>query len=202
MPTARENLQLVSERVRESIQVKQSILDDERLMMLMQDAAEACIRALKSGSKLILFGNGGSAADAQHLAAELTGRYLRERRALPAIALTTNSSCVTAIGNDYSYERVFSRQIEGLGNRGDIAIGISTSGNSPNVISAFRTARKMGLVTIGLTGSTGGDLRSESDYCLCIPSTHTPRIQEAHILLGHILCEIIEEVFADARYIP
>jgi D-sedoheptulose 7-phosphate isomerase len=202
MRTASENLRRVSDRVRESIEVKRSILEDDRLMDLTQRVAELCVRALKSGAKLILFGNGGSAADAQHLAAELTGRYLRERRALPAIALTTNTSCLTAIGNDYSYDQVFSRQIEGLGKKGDIAIGISTSGNSKNVILALRAARELGLSTIGMTGTTGGILSSEADYCLCIPSDQTPRIQEAHILLGHILCELIEESFADERNIP
>jgi D-sedoheptulose 7-phosphate isomerase len=201
MRTVAENLRRVSDRVRESIEVKRSILEDDRLMDLTQRVAELCVRALNCGAKLILFGNGGSAADAQHLAAELTGRYLRERRALPAIALTTNTSCLTAIGNDYSYDQVFSRQIEGLGKTGDIAIGISTSGNSKNVILALRVARKLGLTTIGMTGTTGGILSSEADYCLCIPSDQTPRIQEAHILLGHILCELIEESFADERNI-
>lgn len=127
-------------------------------MELVQEAAIACVRALDGGGKLLLFGNGASAADAQHLAAELTGRYLRERRALAAIALTTNTSCLTAIGNDYSYDEVFSRQIEAVGNKEDIAIGISTSGNSKNVLEAFRTAKKRKLTTIGMTGSTGGKI--------------------------------------------
>jgi len=183
--------------VRESIEVKQSILKDNRLVELVQEAARACVRALDCGGKLILCGNGGSAADAQHLAAELTGRYLRERRALQAIALTTNTSCLTTIGNDYSYDEVFSRQIEAIRSKADIAIGISTSGNSKNVIQALKTAKQNGLTTIGMTGSTGGKLLHVVDCCLCIPSEQTPRIQEAHILLGHILCEIIEESFAN-----
>jgi D-sedoheptulose 7-phosphate isomerase len=190
-----DTLRLVSERLRESIEVKEATLENEALLELIHEVALACIRTLESGGKLILFGNGGSAADAQHLAAELIGRYLRERRALPAIALTTNTSCLTAIGNDYSYEEVFSRQIEAIGCKGDLALGISTSGNSQNVIRALLVAKKKGLVTVGLTGSSGGKLRDETDYCLCIPSEHTPRIQEVHIAVGHILCEIIEEHF-------
>jgi len=201
MRTASDILPLVIERVRESIEIQQAILEDEHLFKLLNDAASACIRALNEGAKLIFFGNGGSAADAQHLAAELTGRYLLERRPLPAIALTTNTSCLTAIGNDYSYDQVFARQIEALGNKADIAIGISTSGHYKNVIQALRKAKEKGLTTVGLTGSAGGELRHVADYCLRIPSEETPRIQEAHILLGHILCEIIEENFADERNI-
>lgn len=201
MKTTSDTLLLVAERVGQSIEVYQAILKDEHLMEVMQETARACVRALESGGKLIFFGNGGSAADAQHLAAELTGRYLRERRALAAIALTTNTSCLTAIANDYSYDEVFSRQIEALAHRSDIAIGISTSGNSRNIIQALRESKKKGLTTVGLSGSGGGELLQVADYCLCIPSDHTPRIQEAHILLGHILCEIIEENFADERNI-
>jgi len=161
-----------------------------------------CIHALVSGRKLILFGNGGSAADAQHIAAELVGRYLRERRALPAVALTTNTSNITAIANDYSYDEVFSRQIEAFGNPGDIAVGISTSGNSRNVIRAMAAAKVKDMTTIGITGSCGGELRDATDYCLCVPSTRTPRIQEAHIWLGHTLCEIIEQHFCYERDLP
>jgi len=201
MRTASDILPLVIERVRQSIEIQQAILEDEHLLELLNEAASACLRALKRGAKLVFFGNGGSAADAQHLAAELTGRYLLERRPLPAIALTTNTSCLTAIGNDYSYDQVFARQIEALGNKADIAIGISTSGHSKNVIQALRKAKEKGLTTVGLTASTGGELRHVADYCLRIPSEETPRIQEAHILLGHILCEIIEENFADERNI-
>jgi|SRR5215471_19348399 len=197
MRVALDSFQLVSERVLESIEVKRAILTDDRLMNLVHQATATCIQALQCGGKLIFFGNGGSAADAQHLAAELTGKYLRERKALPALALTVNASCLTAIGNDYSYDQVFSRQIEGLGRKGDVSVAISTSGNSANVIAASRTARRMGLTTIGMTGKSGGNLCSETDICLCIPSDQTPRIQEAHILLGHILCEIIEANFAD-----
>jgi D-sedoheptulose 7-phosphate isomerase len=167
----------------------------------LQELAGACIRALEAGGKLIFFGNGGSAADAQHLVAELTGRYLRERKALAAIALTTNTSSLTAIGNDYSYDEVFSRQIEAIGNKGDVAIGISTSGNSENVIRAMKIAKQKELITAGMTGRNGGKLSEHCAYCLNVPSEQTPRIQEAHILLGHILCEIIEEKFANVRNI-
>jgi D-sedoheptulose 7-phosphate isomerase len=196
MRTASDTLQLVAERLRESIEVKQAILANDELIELVHETAHACIRSLEWGGKVILFGNGGSAADAQHIAAELVGRYLRNRRALAAIALTTNTSNLTAIGNDYSYEEVFSRQIEAIGNKGDIAIGISTSGNSKNVIRAVIAAKKRGITTVGMTGGNGGELRHETDLCICVPSEHTPRIQEAHILLGHTLCEIIEEHFS------
>ena len=188
-------------RLRESIEVKEAILANDELIGIIHEVALACIRALENGGKLILFGNGGSAADAQHLSAELIGRYLRERRALAAMALTTNTSSLTAIGNDYSYEEVFSRQIEAIGNKGDLAIGISTSGNSKNVIRALSVATKKALVTVAMTGSSGGKLKHETDYCLCIPSEQTPRIQEAHIAIGHILCEIIEEHFSHERNI-
>lgn len=193
MKVASDALQLVTERIKESVDVKLAILGDRHLMTLVLEVAHACMRGLKSGGKIIFFGNGGSAADAQHLAAELTGRYLKERRALAAIALTSNTSCLTAIGNDYGFDMIFARQIQAIGREGDIAIGISTSGNSNNVVRALRTARGMNLKTVGITGATGGQLRHELDYCLCVPSDKTPRIQEAHILLGHILCEIIEE---------
>jgi len=201
MKTASDTLQLVAERLLEGIEVKKAILANNELLELILEASLACIRVLKSGGKIILFGNGGSAADAQHIAAELIGRYLRDRRALAAFALTTNTSSLTAIANDYTYEQVFSRQIEAIGKKGDIAIGISTSGNSKNVIQALLEAKKQGLVTIGMTGSSGGILKHETDYCVCIPSDHTPRIQEAHIAVGHILCEIIEEHFWHERNI-
>jgi D-sedoheptulose 7-phosphate isomerase len=188
-------LQLITDRLNESLELKAALLRDEALLKVIAAAAEVCVKALASGKKLIFCGNGGSAADAQHLAAELVGRYLKERAALPAIALTTNSSSLTAIGNDYSYEQVFSRQIEALGDAGDIVVGISTSGNSPNIIRTLQSAKVKGLTTIAMTGESGGKLKDVADYCLRIPSRQTPRIQEAHILLGHILCEVIEENF-------
>ncbi|HUB01922.1 MAG TPA: D-sedoheptulose 7-phosphate isomerase, partial [Terriglobales bacterium] len=150
------------------------------------------------GNKILFFGNGGSAADAQHLAAELSGRFLKERRSLPGLALTTNTSVLTAIGNDYSFDEVFARQVRGIGSGGDIAFAITTSGNSPNVLRAVEAAREKGLVTIGLTGGTGEKLRKAVEMCICIPSDETPRIQEGHILTGHILCELIEEALFGA----
>lgn len=202
MKTTSGAAQLVSDRLRQSIAVKQAILEDQHLLQLLEGIAELCIQSLRQGGKIIFFGNGGSAADAQHLAAELVGRYLRERRALAGIALTANSSCVTAIGNDYSFDEVFSRQIEALGNKGDVAIGISTSGNSRNVVRALEAAKARGLSTVGITGSGGGQLQDAAEYCLCVPSAETPRVQEAHIVLGHILCELIEESVCDARDLP
>lgn len=154
------------------------------------------IRAIEGGKKVFFFGNGGSAADAQHLAAELVGRFDRERRALPAIALTTDTSALTAISNDYSYEVVFARQLEGLGSSGDIAVGISTSGRSASVLRGIGAAKKVGAITVGMTGLPGTELSALADYCICVPSDRTARIQEAHILIGHILCKIIDEGLA------
>lgn len=155
-------------------------------------AADAMIAAYLSGHKAIFFGNGGSAADAQHLAAEFLGRYLRERGPLPALALNTNTSAVTAIGNDYGYEQTFARQLRALSSSGDVAVGISTSGNSQNVIEALICARKLGLFTIALTGASGGKMRSLVDVLINVPSEETPRIQECHILAGHALCDAVE----------
>jgi D-sedoheptulose 7-phosphate isomerase len=155
-------------------------------------AAKALILAYQSGHKALFFGNGGSAADAQHLAAEFLGRYLRERAPLPAMALSTNTSAVTAIANDYGYEQTFSRQLRALGSRGDVAVGLSTSGNSPNVIEAIDVARELGLFTIAFTGASGGRLRGRVDVLIAVPSEETPRIQECHILAGHSLCDAVE----------
>jgi D-sedoheptulose 7-phosphate isomerase len=179
-----------------SLSLHQALLEDQKLIETVGTVAEEMIGALTRGHKLFFFGNGGSAADAQHLAAELVGRYERERRALPAVALTVDTSALTAIGNDYSFEKIFSRQLEALGSRGDVAVGISTSGKSPNVIHAIRSAKKMGLLTVGLTGAGGGALAGLADHCICVPSDQTARVQEAHILVGHILCELIDENFA------
>src|SRR5215469_12114724 len=148
--------------------------------------------ALRSEHKVLFFGNDGSAADAQPMAAELCGRYLRGRCSLPGLALTTNSSALTAIGNDYSFDAIFARQIEGIGLAGDVAFGISSSGNSAYVIRAMEVARRRKLITIGLTGKDGGKMRAAVDYCICVPSQETPRIQEVHILTGHIICELVE----------
>lgn len=186
----------VSRLVEASIATKQDLLGSANVISIVARVSELLVSALRGGNKILLFGNGGSAADAQHIAAELVGRFAFNRAALPALALSVNSSCVTAIGNDYGFDQVFSRQIEALGRPGDVAIGISTSGNSPNVMTGFSAAKKIGLHTVGLTGQTGGELLNKVDYCICAPSRETPRIQECHILIGHILSEIVErEIF-------
>lgn len=174
----------------ESLRVKQRVIEEQ--ILVIQEILEALLEALSAGNKVILFGNGGSAADSQHIAGELVSKFRRERRALPAIALTTDTSILTSIANDFSFEQVFARQIEALGVPGDIALGISTSGNSANVLHALRLARKMGLVTIGFTGEDGGELKDAVDFCFRVPSNSTPRIQEMHITVAHTLCELIE----------
>jgi D-sedoheptulose 7-phosphate isomerase len=168
----------------------------------MTAAADALIAAYRSGHKSLFFGNGGSAADAQHLAAEFLGPYLCERRPLPAAALHVNTSAVTAIANDYGYEHVFSRQLQALAAPGDVAIGISTSGNSFSVIEAITVARQMGLFTIGLTGASGGRLRGLVDVLIAVPSNETPRIQECHILVGHALCDAVEQAIVTSTAAP
>jgi D-sedoheptulose 7-phosphate isomerase len=175
-----------------SIAVKQHLLNSSELVSIVARVSELILRAIEQGNKLLVFGNGGSAADAQHIVAEFVGRFAFDRPALPALALSVNTSCLTAIGNDYGFNLVFSRQIEALGRRGDVAIGISTSGNSPNVLSGVSAAQRMGIHTVGLTCQTGGKLRSTADYCICVPSEETPRIQECHILIGHIIAELVE----------
>jgi D-sedoheptulose 7-phosphate isomerase len=185
----------VAARIRESVELQSRLLHGEQMEPIVR-AASAVIDCLRAGGKLILFGNGGSAADAQHIAAEFLGRYLLERRSLPAIALADNSASLSAIGNDYSFDQVFSRQIEGLCRPGDVAIAISTSGRSPNVLAGLVAAAARGAVTVGLTGEGGGQMRDLCDICVCFPSTQTPRIQEGHTLISHILCEIVEERLA------
>ena len=182
----------VKKLIEASIVVKQELLRSGDVLLAIAKTSEILIDALQKGNKALFFGNGGSAADAQHIAAELVGRFAFDRPALPALALSVNTSCVTAIGNDFGFEQVFSRQLEALARPGDVAIGISTSGNSANVIHALTTAKKIGLHTVCLTGRTGGRLRSEVDHCICAPSTEAPRIQECHILIGHIISEIVE----------
>ena len=186
----------VSELIEASIATKQSLLRSQAVVSTVAKVSELIVDALKQGNKVLLFGNGGSAADAQHIAAELVGRFAFDRPALPALALSVNSSCVTAIGNDYGFDQVFSRQLEALARRGDIAIGISTSGNSLNVQNAISVAKKIRLHTVALTGRGGGKLRNTVDHCICVPSDETPRIQECHILIGHIISELVErEIF-------
>lgn len=159
-------------------------------------AASVMSAAMRRGRKIIWFGNGGSATQSQHMAAEFVGRFLRERRSLPSLSLTENMASVTAIGNDYDYESIFARQLEGLGQRGDVAVGLSTSGSSPNVLAGLRKANAMGLATIGLTSVNGARMQPLCDVCIMVPSTHTARIQEAHLTIGHILCELVEASLA------
>jgi D-sedoheptulose 7-phosphate isomerase len=178
--------------IAQSIAVKQQIADDPARIATIAAIAEACAGALRRGGKLLLAGNGGSAADAQHLAAEFVGRFRTERAALAAIALTTDTSLLTAVANDYGFEHVFARQVAALGQRGDVLIGISTSGNSANVLEAVRAASDKGMVTVGLTGGDGGRLAALCDHAFAVPATDTARIQECHILVGHAVCEWID----------
>jgi len=182
----------IHEIIASSIQVKQSILNDEALQQTVQQITDAVVKAFESGHKVMFCGNGGSAADAQHLAAEFSGRFYKNRRALPSDALHCNSSYLTAVANDYSYDDIYSRLVDGTMEKGDVLIGISTSGNSPNIVKAFETARSKGITTVGFTGASGGKMKEHSDFLLNIPSTDTPRIQESHIMLGHIICELTE----------
>jgi D-sedoheptulose 7-phosphate isomerase len=192
----------VRELIEASIATKQGMLRSSEVVLTVAKVGEILVTAFKQGNKVLLFGNGGSAADAQHIAAELVGRFALDRPALPALALSVNTSCVTSIGNDYGFDQVFSRQIEALARPGDVAIGISTSGNSANVLCAMSVARKMGLHTIALTGHTGGNLRSTVDHCICVPSNEKPRIQECHILIGHIISELVErEIFREEGHV-
>lgn len=164
----------------------------ETMATPLEDASKLIVETLKNGNKVLFFGNGGSAADAQHIAAELTGRYKTERRGLPGIALTTDTSALTAIGNDYGYDRVFDRQVEALAQKGDLLFGISTSGNSKNVINAFKVGQEKGCKIVGMSGRDGGEMNNYCDVNLVVPSNDTPRIQEMHILFGHTICQIID----------
>lgn len=177
-----------------------AVLNDAPLLRAVEEAGEACVKALKAGRKIMFCGNGGSAADAQHLSAELVSRLNFDRPGLSAIALTTDTSALTAIGNDYGYEQVFARQVEAIGQEGDVLISISTSGNSANVLKALYAARTKNIVTIGLAGRTGGKMNEWCDIMLRMPSMETPKIQECHIMLGHILCAIIENTLFASTY--
>lgn len=176
-----------------SIAAKQAILASATFVSSLSAVARLLIAALERKNKILIFGNGGSAAEAQHIAAELVGRFAVERPALPVLALTVDTSCLTATANDYGFDHVFARQLEAHGRPGDVAIGISTSGNSQNVLSAFATAKRAGLATVALTGESGGKVLPLVDHCLCVPSQVVPRIQECHTLIGHILSEIVEQ---------
>jgi len=189
--------QLVERRIRESVAVQERLLGEEAIAAMVS-AAELISATLQGGGKLLAFGNGGSASDADHLTGELIGRFQLERRGLPALSLSDNPSAFTAIANDYGYDRVFARQVEALGVQGDVALGISTSGTSANVLAAFEAARAGGLGTIGLTGGDGGGVRVAADVCIVVPSDETPRIQEGHTLVAHVLCELVEQAIAGA----
>jgi D-sedoheptulose 7-phosphate isomerase len=180
------------QEILESIKVKQDLIEHAEILDLLDQMCRIAEQQYRNGSKLIVAGNGGSAADAQHIAGELVSRFYFNRPALPAIALTTDTSILTAIGNDYGYEDVFARQVEALGVAGDIFLGISTSGNSPNIVHAAKAAKKKGLKVFAFTGLSGGTLASLCDICIKVPSSSTPRIQETHIVLGHLLCAHIE----------
>lgn len=185
----------IKEIIEKSIAVKVSLLNDSNLLTAIELCADKINDALKNGHKILFCGNGGSAADAQHLAAEFSGRFYQDRKALPAEALHVNTSYLTAVANDYSFDVVYSRLIDGIGNEGDILVGISTSGNSKNILNALEMANTKGMLTIAMTGESGGQIKNVSDILLNVPSNDTPRIQESHILIGHIICQLVEEKY-------
>jgi D-sedoheptulose 7-phosphate isomerase len=186
-------IEAIAGQFRETADNLRAMSEDWALRATLAAVATACIEALRRGNKILFAGNGGSAADSQHLAAELVSRFAYDRPGLPAFALTTDTSALTAIGNDYGYEHLFARQLEAVGNQGDVFFGISTSGRSPNILQALRAARAKGLLVVGLTGQGGGQMPELCDYCLRTPSDSTPRIQEGHITIGHTLCWLIEQ---------
>jgi len=189
--------QKINDIIAESIAVKQQVLNDKDFQLLIAEAVDVITDAFNRGNKVLFCGNGGSAADAQHLAAEFSGRFYIDRKALPAEALHCNTSYLSAVANDYSYDVIYARLLDGIGVAGDVIIGLSTSGNSKNIIKAFETAREKNIITIGFTGASGGKMKELSDFLFNVPSTVTPRIQESHILIGHIICELVEEkIFA------
>lgn len=188
-------MQKIKDIIKSSIDVKTKIVNDEKLLQTLNDCVAVMVKAFEDGNKVLFCGNGGSASDAQHLAAEFSGRFYTDRDALPAEALHCNTSYLTAVANDYSFDVIYSRLIKGIGNPGDVLVGLSTSGNSKNIVKAFETAREKGMITIGFTGSTGGKLKDLSDHLINIPSDDTPRIQESHITVGHIICQFVEEIY-------
>lgn len=185
-------MEKIREILKGSINVKHAMLEDDVLLQTVRESINVIVKAFENGNKLLFCGNGGSAADAQHLAAEFSGRFYLDRKALPAEALHCNTSYLTAVANDYSYDRIYSRLVEGLGHAGDVLIGLSTSGNSKNIVQAFEAARKKEMITIAFTGKSGGELKNLADLLLNVPSDDTPRIQEGHITLGHIICQMAE----------
>lgn len=189
----------IKEIINSSIETKQRLLADENLLKTICDTVDVIVNAFRNGKHVYFCGNGGSAADAQHLAAEFSGRFYTDRKALPAEALHCNTSYLTAVANDYSFDVIYSRLIDGIGKSGDVLVGLSTSGNSKNIINAFEIAKKKEMVTIGFTGESGGKMKSLCDHLINIPSTDTPRIQESHIMVGHIICQLVEEKYFTPR---
>ncbi|MBN8719006.1 MAG: D-sedoheptulose 7-phosphate isomerase [Sediminibacterium magnilacihabitans] len=182
----------IKELIAASIEVKRQVLEDAALQQTIQQVIDIVTTTFQKGNKVLFCGNGGSAADAQHLAAEFSGRFYKDRKALPSEALHCNTSYITAVANDYSYDVIYSRLVDGMCVAGDVLIGLSTSGNSGNILKAFETAKEKGVITIGMTGASGGKMKAISDYLINVPSTDTPRIQESHILIGHIICQLVE----------
>lgn len=188
----------ITNQIQESQRVMTDMLANDALLLQVEAAANACIHAMKNGNKVLLAGNGGSAADAQHIAGEFVSRFAFDRPGLPAIALTTDTSILTAIGNDYGYDKLFTRQIQAHAKKGDVFIAYSTSGKSPNVVAALQEAKKLGVICIGMTGSRGGPMKDVCDYYFDVPSADTPKIQEGHAVLGHILCGLVERALFNA----
>ncbi len=186
-------MQIIRDIIASSISVKQEILQNEELLAAIEKAVSIITLAFKNGNKVLFCGNGGSAADAQHLAAEFSGRFYKNRRALPSEALHCNSSYLTAVANDYSFDVIYSRLVDGIGEAGDVLVGLSTSGNSANIVKAFEVASAKEMINIGFTGVSGGTLKAYSDVLINVPSSDTPRIQESHIMIGHIICQLVEE---------
>lgn len=189
----------IKQEISRTVEVMQAIIADQALLETVERLGAACARAIAAGGKVMFCGNGGSAADSQHLAAELVGKLCFDRPAMAGLALTVDSSALTALGNDFGYEYVFSRQLEGVGRSGDVLVGISTSGRSKNVVKAMESARRMGIVTVALTGANRGPMADLADYWLAIPATETQKIQEGHIVLGHIFCALIEQAIHGER---
>lgn len=182
----------IQQTIQESIAVKQAIISNTELVAAIEEVAKVITRSLRNGNKILFCGNGGSAADAQHLAAEFSGRFYKDRTPLYAEALHCNTSYLTAVGNDYGYDQVYARILRGIGQPGDVLVGISTSGNSANILEAYKVAKEKGMIIVSMTGETGGKMKADSNFLLNMPSTDTPRIQESHITVGHIICELVE----------
>ncbi|ASZ15066.1 phosphoheptose isomerase [Chitinophaga sp. MD30] len=182
----------IQQTIQESIAVKQAIISNTELVATIEEVAKVITRSLRNGNKILFCGNGGSAADAQHLAAEFSGRFYKDRTPLYAEALHCNTSYLTAVGNDYGYDQVYARILSGIGQPGDVLVGISTSGNSANILEAYKVAKEKGMIVVSMTGETGGKMKADSNFLLNMPSTDTPRIQESHITVGHIICELVE----------